>query len=63
MEVSGGAALHVTSAQEIAGAMRSLASSPELRAKLSVAGLKRSMAFSWSRTAIETHAIYTEALQ
>jgi glycosyltransferase involved in cell wall biosynthesis len=63
MEVSGGAAIHVTSAQEIAGAMRSVAADPDLRSRLREAGLKRSAAFSWSRTALETHAIYTEALQ
>lgn len=63
MEVSGDAAVHVTSAHEIAGAMRSVAADADLRARLREAGLKRSAAFSWSRTAIETHAIYTEALQ
>jgi len=63
VEVSGDAAIHVTSAREIADAMRAVASNPELRAKLIDAGLKRSAAFSWSRTAIETHAIYAEALQ
>jgi glycosyltransferase involved in cell wall biosynthesis len=63
MEVSAGAAIHVTSAQEIAEAMRSVAADPGLRARLLEAGLKRSADFSWRRTAIETHAIYAEALQ
>lgn len=63
MEVSAGAAIHVTSAQEIAEAMRSVAADPGLRARLLEAGLKRSADFSWSRTAIETHAIYEEAVQ
>ncbi len=62
MEVSAGAAIHVTSAQEIAEAMRSVAADPGLRARLLEAGLKRSAAFSWSRTAIETRAIYAQAL-
>ena len=62
-EVSAGAAIHVTSGREIAEAMRSVAADPGLRARLLEAGLKRSADFSWRRTAIETHAIYAEALQ
>ncbi|HWE50859.1 MAG TPA: glycosyltransferase family 1 protein [Bryobacteraceae bacterium] len=63
MEVSAGAAIHVTSAPEIAEAMRSVAADPVLRARLVTAGLKRSAAFSWTRTARETRAIYAEALR
>jgi glycosyltransferase involved in cell wall biosynthesis len=62
MEVSDGAALHVTSAQEIAEAMHAVVANPELRSRLLESGLKRSTAFSWRRTAAETRAIYAEAL-
>ena len=60
MEVSGGAAIHATTPADIAEAMISLAARPDLRARLSEAGQKRAAAFSWSRTASETRAIYEE---
>src|SRR5580698_3863846 len=41
VEVSGGAALHATSSQEIAEAMRAVAADPSLRSKLAESGLKR----------------------
>jgi len=58
-EVAGGAAVHTSSPQEIAEAMRDIAANPRLRNLLSGAGLERSSSFSWSRTARETHDIYT----
>jgi glycosyltransferase involved in cell wall biosynthesis len=63
MEVTGGAAIHTSSSQEIADAMRAIATNPRLRNVLSGAGLQRASAFSWSRTAYETHAIYASVLQ
>jgi len=63
VEVSGGAAIHTSSAQEIAEAMRAIAGNPRLRNTLSGAGLQRAAAFSWSRTARETHAVYCSVLQ
>jgi glycosyltransferase involved in cell wall biosynthesis len=62
MEVSGGAAIHASSSHEIAEAMLALAENPRLRNVLRGAGLQRANSFSWSRTARETHAIYTEVL-
>jgi glycosyltransferase involved in cell wall biosynthesis len=63
MEVSGGAAVHTSSPQEIAEAMRAIAANPRLRNVLSGCGLERAGAFSWSRTARETHAVYAEVLE
>jgi glycosyltransferase involved in cell wall biosynthesis len=63
MEVSGGAAVHTSSPQEIAEAMRAIAANPRLRNVLSGCGLERASAFSWSRTARETHAVYAEVLE
>jgi alpha-1,3-rhamnosyl/mannosyltransferase len=62
-EVCGGAAIHTSSAQEIAEAMRAIAANPRLRNTLSGAGLQRAGAFSWARTARETHEIYRQVLQ
>lgn len=59
-EVSGDAAIHVGSIEEIAQAMRAVAASPEWRGRLREAGLRRAAAFSWQRTARETRAIYAE---
>ena len=56
MEVSGGAAIHASSPQEIAEAMRAIAADPRLRNVLRGCGLNRAGVFSWSRTARETHA-------
>jgi glycosyltransferase involved in cell wall biosynthesis len=63
MEVSGGAAIHTSSPQEIAEAMRAIAANPRLRNVLSGCGLQRAGVFSWSRTARETRAVYEEVLQ
>ena len=62
MEVSGGAAIHATSAEEIAEAMRAVSANPRLRNTLSGAGIERARAFSWERTARETRALYAELL-
>jgi len=62
MEVSGGAAIHVSSAHEIADAMRVVAGNPRLRNVLKGCGIRRAGAFSWSRTARETRAVYAEVL-
>ncbi len=63
MEVSGGAAIHAASPQEIAEAMQAIAGNPRLRNVLSGCGLERASAFSWSRTARETHAVYCSVLE
>ncbi len=62
MEVAGGAAIHAASAHEIADAMRVVAGNPRLRNVLRGAGIERAAAFSWARTARETHAVYAEVL-
>jgi len=62
VEVSGGAAIHAGNTQEIAEAMRAVASDPRLRNVLRGCGLERSRAFSWERTARFTHQIYEEVL-
>lgn len=61
-EVSSGAAIHAASTHEIADAMKALAGDTTLRASMHEAGIKRAADFSWSRTAIETRALYAEAL-
>ncbi len=63
MEVAGGAAIHASSSQEIAEAMRTIAANPRLRNVLRGCGLDRAAAFSWSRTARETRAVYEEVLK
>jgi len=63
VEVSGGAAIHTSSPQEIAEAMRAIAENPRLRNTLSGAGLQRAGAFSWARTARETHEVYEAVLE
>ena len=62
MEVSGNAAIHTSSAAEMAEAMRGVAANPRLRNLLSGCGLERARAFSWARTARETRALYAELL-
>jgi glycosyltransferase involved in cell wall biosynthesis len=62
-EVTGGNAIHTSSAHEIAEAMRAIAADPRLRNTLRGCGLERAAAFSWSRTARETRAVYEEVLQ
>ena len=59
-EVAAGAAIHAESPSEIAQAMCAVAADPVLRQTLSASGLARARAFSWSRTARETHAVYAE---
>jgi glycosyltransferase involved in cell wall biosynthesis len=63
MEVAGGAAIHTSSPQEIAEAMRALAANPRLRNVLRGCGIERAAVFSWRRTAKETHAVYEEVLR
>jgi glycosyltransferase involved in cell wall biosynthesis len=63
MEVSGGAAIHTSSPREIAEAMCAIAGNPRLRNVLSGAGLQRASGFSWSRTARETHAVYSSVME
>ena len=58
MEVSGGAAIHTSTLLEMTEGMISLARQPNLRERLAEGGRKRAGAFSWSRTACETRAIY-----
>ena len=58
MEVSGGAAIHTSTLLEMTEGMISLARQPNLRERLAEGGRKRAGAFSWSRTASETRAIY-----
>jgi len=62
MEVAGEAAIHVSTPQEMAEAMKAIAANPRLRNVLSGCGLERASAFSWSRTARETHDIYASVL-
>ena len=62
VELSGGAAIHATSVEEIAESMRAVASRPEVRVSLRSAGLRRAARYSWDRTARLTHAIYASAL-
>ena len=63
MEVSGGAAIHVGTSEAMARALRSLAESADLRARMREAGLRRATAFSWQRTAQQTRALYAEIAQ
>lgn len=63
VEVAGGAAIHAGSPAETADAMKAIAGDPRLRNLLSGCGLKRAAAFSWSRTARETHAVYGSVLE
>lgn len=61
-EVAGGAAIHTSTTEEIAEAMRALAANPRLRSVLRACGLRRAADFSWARTARATRAIYAEVL-
>lgn len=63
VEVAGGAVIHAGSAAETADAMKAIAGDPRLRNLLSGCGLKRAAAFSWTRTARETHAVYCSVLE
>jgi glycosyltransferase involved in cell wall biosynthesis len=62
MEVTGGNAIHTSSPHEIAEAMRALTADARLRNVLRGCGFERAAAFSWSRTARETHAVYEEVV-
>lgn len=62
VEVAGGAAIHTSDAHDIAEAMRAVTANPRLRNVLSGSGIERARAFSWTRTARETRAIYAELL-
>ena len=62
MEVSGGAAMHVSS-EGLADAMESLLHNSELRVQLREAGMRRSREYSWRRTAILTREVYAEAIR
>lgn len=60
-EVSGGAAMHTGNTGELAAAMAAVAGNPELRSRLSAAGLLRARAFSWELTAQKTRRVFEEA--
>ncbi len=61
-ETAGGAALLVNpySVEEIANAMRRIATEPDLRKHLREKGLKRARRFDWEQTAKETLDVYEE---
>jgi glycosyltransferase involved in cell wall biosynthesis len=61
-EVSGGAALAVSDAVEMAAAMQNLLCDPALRAERSARSLARARHFSWSATARLTYDVYREAV-
>jgi glycosyltransferase involved in cell wall biosynthesis len=61
-EVSGGAAVTVSNAGEMAAAMKSLMRDPVERLFRSGASLGRARVFSWGATARLTHEIYGEAI-
>jgi glycosyltransferase involved in cell wall biosynthesis len=63
-EVSGDAALYVDpySVEEIAEALRRLASQPDLRDLLRQRGLRQADSYSWERTARQTLRVYEEFL-
>ena len=61
-EVAGDAALSAESVEELAGAMRSLLSNPELAEEQRRKGFHRALQFSWRRTARMTRAVYQEAI-
>lgn len=60
-EVSGGAAIHARTPDDLAEALLAVATGSELRAKLSAEGLRRAQVFSWKQTALKTHRVYEEA--
>ena len=61
-EVSGGAAIHAGSVQEIALALKAVAGDPKLRQTMNAKGLERVKHFSWDLTARKTRALYQEVL-
>ncbi len=62
LEVSGEAAIHAASTQELVQVLRALAENVDLRSAMRQKGLARAACFSWERTARETHALYREVL-
>jgi glycosyltransferase involved in cell wall biosynthesis len=64
VEVTGDAALHFDahSAQALAAAMLTLRRDPDLRAMLAARGRERARAFTWTRCAAETRAVYEQVL-
>ena len=65
LELSGGAALHVDAADGKAWtqSMLQLLAQPAALAAMRDAGLRRARQFSWHRTAIETMAVYAQAIE
>lgn len=65
LEITGDAALHVDakSPDEIAAAMRSIASDDDLRFASALRGIARARRFTWSECARETLRAYREALE
>jgi alpha-1,3-rhamnosyl/mannosyltransferase len=63
-EAGGEAALYVDphGVDEIATALRQLASRPFVRADLTARGLQRAALFTWRRTAEQTLRVYEELL-
>lgn len=63
-EVAGDAAIQVDPrrADDLAEMLQHLLASPELRSRLSEAGMIRAQAFSWARCATETVAVYRRVL-
>ena len=60
-EAAGDAAIYAGTPAELAAAMASLASSPELAAAARERSLARAAGFSWERTARLTRQVYEEA--
>ncbi len=60
-EVAGDAAMYATTVEELARAMRHMASSPESVAEYRARSLARACRFTWERTARLTYGVYIEA--
>jgi glycosyltransferase involved in cell wall biosynthesis len=60
--IGNGAAIHVTSRQDLAEAMRGITANPEHRMQLRERGLERARHFSWAATARATRALYQEVV-
>ena len=63
IEVSGGAALHAASGEELTAAMEHLLTNPAERTRRAEMGLRRAAEFSWARTARLTREVYVEAIK
>jgi glycosyltransferase involved in cell wall biosynthesis len=61
-EVSGGAAIQVTTPAELASAMLAFLKDPALRAEYAERSLRRARDFSWEKTALMTYNVYLEAI-